>query len=268
MKSKAEINPEGDMKGKRFGIHLVIVLSMFLAAAPASALTGDEILAKVDAVLSAPTDGTSTAKMVLEDKNGKTKERSLQLWTRYYKDKDDWSLSKFVAPAEVRDLGFLSLADDKMYLYLPAFDRVRRIASHARKESFAGSDLSNDDLSTGRYVDHFSAKVTKETEEEYVLELTRKPGSNRIYPRSVVWVNKQNFTIPKMELFDKNDRLWKTFEGEYAQIQGYWTMTSLTMTDVQKKHKTVMTMEDIQFDVGLDEKTFTQRYLKRRVKVD
>jgi outer membrane lipoprotein-sorting protein len=45
-------------------------------------------------------------------------------------------------------------------------------------------------------------------------------------------------------------------------------MTSLTMTDVQKKHKTIMTVEDIQFDVGLDEKTFTQRYLKRRVKVD
>ena len=40
------------------------------------------------------------------------------------------------------------------------------------------------------------------------------------------------------------------------------------MTDVQKKHKTIMTMEDIQFDEGLDEKTFTQRYLKRRVRVD
>ena len=165
-------------------------------------------------------------------------------------------------------MGFLSLADDKMYLYLPGFDRVRRIASHARKESFAGSDLSNDDLSTGRYVDHFSAEVKEETDQEYVLELTRKPGSNRIYPKSTVWVNKANFTIPRMELFDKNEKLWKTFEGQYEQIQGYWTMTNLTMTDVQKKHKTIMKMEDIQFDVGLDDKTFTQRYLKRRVRVD
>ena len=45
-------------------------------------------------------------------------------------------------------------------------------------------------------------------------------------------------------------------------------MKTMTMTDVQKEHKTVMTLEDIQFDVGLDDKTFTQRYLKRRVKVD
>jgi outer membrane lipoprotein-sorting protein len=256
------------MKRKKQAVCIIIFVFVLLGAGTANAMTGEEILEKVDAVLSAPTDGTSTAKMILEDKNGNTKERSLKLWTRYFKDKDDWSLSKFMAPAEVRDLGFLSLADDKMYLYLPAFDRVRRIASHARKESFAGSDLSNDDLSTGKYVDHFSAKITDETDQEYVLELTRKPGSNRIYPRSTVWVNKENFTIPKMELFDKNDRLWKTFEGEYEKIQGYWTMSSLTMTDVQKEHKTIMKIEDIQFDVGLDEKTFTQRYLKRRVKVE
>ena len=256
------------MKGHNQAVYSIIISSIFLLTATAHALTGDEVLARVDAVLSAPTDGTSRAAMTLVDKNGKTKERRLQLWTRYFKDKDDWSLTKFVSPAEVRDLGFLSLADDKMYLYLPAFDRVRRIASHARKESFAGSDLSNDDLSTGRYVDHFSAKITKETNQEYVLELTRKPGSNRIYPRSIVWVNKENFTIPKMELFDKNDKLWKTFEGEYEQIQGYWTMTGLTMTDVQKKHKTIMTVEDIRFDVGLDDKTFSQRFLKRRVKVE
>jgi len=256
------------MKGPNQTVCCIIVLSVFLVTGQANALTGDEIMVKVDAVLSAPTDGTSTAKMTLEDKNGKTKERSLKLWTRYFRDKDDWSLTKFVEPAEIRDLGFLSLADDKMYLYLPGFDRVRRIASHARKESFAGSDLSNDDLSTGRYVDHFSSKIKEETDGEYILELIRKPGSNRIYPKSTVWVNKENFTIPRMELFDKNEKLWKTFEGKYEQIQGYWTMTSLTMMDVKKKHKTIMKMEDLQFDVGLDDKIFTQRYLKRRVRVD
>lgn len=256
------------MKRKERAILFTMFLAVFLAAGPAKALTGDEVLDKVDAVLSAPTDGTSTARMTLVDKSGKTKERTLKLWTRYFRDKDDWSLTKFVEPADIRDLGFLSLADDKMYLYLPGFDRVRRIASHARKESFAGSDLSNDDLSTGRYMDHFSAKINQETDQAYVLELTRKPGSNRIYPKSTVWVNKANFTIPRMEMFDNNEKLWKTFEGKYEQIQGYWTMTGLTMTDVQKQHKTIMTLEDIQFDVGLDENTFTQRYLKRRVKVD
>jgi outer membrane lipoprotein-sorting protein len=255
------------MRRRRLPVHSLVILWVCLGATGAKAIEGDEVLGRVDAVLSAPKDGTSKASMTLIDKSGKTKERRLQVWTRYYKDKDDWSLVKFLEPAEVRDLGFLTLADDKMYLYLPGeFDRVRRIASHARKESFAGSDLSNDDLSTGKYKDHFSAKITRETDQEYVLELTRKPGSNRIYPKCTVWVNKKNFTIPRMEMFDNSERLWKVFEGEYEEIQGYWTMTSLTMTDVGKEHKTTMKMEEIQFDVGLDDKVFTERYLKRKTK--
>ncbi len=239
-----------------------------LSAGPARALTGDEVLARIDAVLSAPRDGTATIVMTLIDRHGKTKERRLKTWTRYFKDKDDWSLVKFVEPAEVRNLGFLSLADDKMYLYLPAFDRVRRIASHARKESFAGSDLSNDDLSTGKYVDHFSAKITGESDGLLVLELTRKPGSNRIYPKVTAWVDKENFTIRKMELFGKSLKLWKTLEQENRKVQGYWAATRLTMTDVRKQHKTIMKIEDLKFDVGLDDKIFTQRYLKRKVKGD
>ena len=254
------------MKMKDFTVCLVVMISLIASAVSAEELTGDQVMDKVDAVISAPSDSPGTGIMILVDKKGKEKERRLKMWTRHYKDKDDWSLTKFSEPAEVRNLGFLSLADDKMYLYLPAFDRVRRIASHARKESFAGSDLSNDDLSTGKYQEHYSAKILEETDQEYVLELIRKPGSNRIYPRTKAWVNKSNFTISKMEMMDENDKLWKTLEAKNEQIQGYWTMAEITMTDVRKDHKTIMKMEDLKFDVGLEDSMFTQRYLKRRLK--
>ncbi len=258
------------MSSKRWAQPLaaMIFLATCWVGTVADAITGDEVLARVDAVMSAPHDGTSTAEMTLIDKNGRKKERRLKVWTRYFKDRDDWSLLKFTSPPEIRDLGFLSLADDKMYLYLPAFDRVRRIASHARKESFAGSDLSNDDLSTGKYADNFSATIREETDREYILELTRKPGSNRIYPRCTAWVNKEHFTIRRMELYGKNGKLWKVLEAEPAEIQGYWTWTALTMTDVRKDHKTIMRMKEIRFDVGLGDEIFTRRFLKRKTKGD
>ena len=53
---------------------------------------------------------------------------------------------------------------------------------------------------------------------------------------------------------------------ESKQIQGYWTFTQITMTDVKKNHKTVMKMEDIKFDNNLEDSIFTKRYLKRRIK--
>ncbi|HPJ95562.1 MAG TPA: outer membrane lipoprotein-sorting protein [Deltaproteobacteria bacterium] len=247
---------------------VVVLLCVFAVASTGMAMTGDEVLAKVDAVLSASDNSLGEATMTLIDKDGDEKERKLKIWTKHYKDKDDWSILKFLTPAEIRDLGFLSLSDDQMYLYLPAFDRVRRIASHARKESFAGSDLSNDDLSTGKYTDHYDAQIAQETETQYVLELTRKPGSDRIYPRVVAWVDKGEFTASKMELYDDQNNLWKTNEIENEKIQGYWTPRQITMKDVQKDHTTIMKITKIQYDTDLDDNVFTKRYLKRRLKGD
>jgi outer membrane lipoprotein-sorting protein len=244
----------------------ILASLILVAATQAWAIDGNEVLAKVDAVFSAPRDGTSKAVMTLIDRDGSQKERQLRVWTRYFKDKDDWSITKFIYPPEVRDLGFLSLADDKMYLYLPAFDKVRRIASHTRKESFAGSDLSNDDLSTGKYTNHYTAQIKQETENEYVIELTRKPGSDRIYPKVTAWVNKQDFYVTKMDLFDESLELWKTYQAENKKIQGYWTATEMKMRDVRKDHQTILRIEDPKFDVGLQDDIFSERNLKRKVK--
>jgi len=241
---------------------------IFMTADQAVALDGNEILSKVDAVLSASKNSVGSATMVLIDKDGNEKERELKIWTRHYADKDDLSVLKFVIPAEIRNLGFLSLADDQMYLYMPAFDRVRRIASHARKESFAGSDLSNDDLSTGKYTAHYTAEISSETDTEYVLELKRKPGSDRIYPRVVAWVDKNEFTSSKMELYDDQDRLWKVNEVVNEKIQNYWTPKQIRMKDVQKDHTTIMKITKIEYDTDLDDSVFTKRFLKRSVKDD
>ncbi|MDT8273961.1 MAG: outer membrane lipoprotein-sorting protein [Desulfomonilia bacterium] len=232
------------------------------------AMDGNAVLDKVDEVLSASATSVSSATMTLVDKGGQARERSMVVWTKHFKDKDDWSLLKFTSPAELRNLGFLSLADDQMYLYLPAFDRVRRIASTARKESFAGSDLSNDDLSTGKYTHHYDARITQETETVYVLDLDRKAGSDRIYERVRAWVDKERFTVSKMELYEDTDKLWKTSEMVHEQIQGYWTPVQITMKDVTKDHTTIMKITEIVYDTDLDDSVFSTRYLKRNVKVD
>lgn len=244
------------------------VLLLFAVTSTASALDGNEILRKVDEVQSASKDSVGNVTMTLVDKAGQTKERTMKVWRRHYRDKDDWSVLKFTAPADIRNLGFLSLADDKMYLYLPAFDRVRRIASHARKESFAGSDLSNDDLSTGKYSSHYEAQIVKETGSEYVLELKRRAGSERIYPRVTAWVDRKDFTVGKMELYDDAGRLWKSSEIKNENLQGYWTPVEIRMTDVTKSHTTVMKISRIEYDTNLEDSIFTERYLKRSVKGD
>lgn len=253
---------------RRFWTALLCGVFLTGAAGLAWAMDGNEVLKRVDEVQSASKDSVADITMTLLDKGKTEKVRTMKVWRRHYKDKDDWSLLKFTSPADIKNLGFLSLADDKMYLYLPAFDRVRRIASHARKESFAGSDLSNDDLSTGKYTSHYDAKIAREEGGEYVLELKRKPSSERIYPRVVAWVDKNDFTVSRMELYDESGRLWKRSAIKNEKIQGYWTPLEISMTDVTKDHTTVMKIAKITYDTGIKDEVFTDRYLKRDVKAD
>jgi len=94
-------------------------------------ITASDILDKVDAIMNAPQDRYAKLITIVVDKNGKKKERETVMW-----QKGDKRLIRFLSPAEDRGVGFLSLSDERMYLYMPAFNRVRRIASHVKKKSF------------------------------------------------------------------------------------------------------------------------------------
>jgi outer membrane lipoprotein-sorting protein len=224
------------------------------------ALTGDEILSKVDQTANAPKDRVATLKMVLVDKSGEEKERELTMWQKG----DQKRLIRFLSPADVSGVGFLSLTDEQMYLYMPAFKKIRRIASHIKNESFMGTDFSYDDIAQTKYADDYTAKILEETETHYVLELSPKPGKDADYSRLKMWVDKKTYVYDKIEYYDKKDKLQKALQTrKIKQVDGYWTPQEMEMHDVQKEHKTTMLFTEIKHDTGLEDELFTQRYLKR-----
>ena len=95
------------------------VLATLLNAGSAAAQDGAWILERVDSTLNAPLDVVAVEQMTLVDAGGREKVRTLQM----YQKGPEQRMVKFVAPADVRDVGFLRLAEDRMYLYLPAFRR-------------------------------------------------------------------------------------------------------------------------------------------------
>ena len=111
----------------------------------AEKLTAKEILDKTDTQNDAK-DQFSIMKMTLFDKSDKKKTRKRILLTKAWNKRDKKRLIKFLSPADVKGFGFLVLEPDspseKMYLYLPAFKKIRRIAGSAKSRSFMGSDFS------------------------------------------------------------------------------------------------------------------------------
>ncbi len=238
-----------------------------LAAPPLPPQDAAAILAAVDARSGgalAPKDMQSSMVMTISQ-GGATKVREIRAWTRNNADKDDDRLMKFLAPADVRDVGFLVLGDGAMYIYLPEFHRTRRIASSNKKDSFMSSDFSYDDLATGDMAAKYDPVLKEDRADAWVLELKRKPGTESAYPKIVMTVDKAKSVAVKTELYDDGGMLWKTAEMVPEPIKGFWVATRITMTDHKRGSKTVMEMKGVKVNEGVGSDLFTERSLVRKV---
>ena len=246
--------------------HVIIAAMMltllFTAHVQAQELTALEILQKTDEVGMAAQDQHSLSTMILIDKDGDEKVRISEMFERV---SEDMRLVRFLSPADQKGISFLTLPDDKMYIYLPAFKKIRTIASHVKNENFAGTDFSYDDVGSTTFSDDYDPELLETTDEHYVLKLMPKPESEKDYGFLKIWVRKDIFFIIKTEYYDKGDNLWKIMDRRRIEKVGdkYWFALEIEMTDVKKNHSTKNVTDTIEVDTGIKDSVFTQRNLKR-----
>jgi outer membrane lipoprotein-sorting protein len=244
------------MKKMAITITMLLIFGSIYAQIP----TAEDILINADAVVNAPQDQEISLKMTLTDKGGNEKVREM----RMYQKGDEMRLVRFLSPADQKGVSFLSLPDDVQYLYLPAFHKVRRIASHIKNDNFAGTDFSYDDMSASKYAEEYDATLLEKTDDLYILELIPKQGVEKSYSKLKMWVRQDNFYPVKVEFYDNNSILWKLFESRNIKKHGeYWVASEAEMTDLKKEHSTKMITEKIELNKGLADDIFTKRNLKR-----
>ena len=218
------------------------------------------ILTKVDEVSSAPEDQHIKSTMILVDKSGNQKERKMVI----YQKGGDKRLVRFLSPPDQKGISFLSLPNDLMYLYLPAFRKVRMIASHVKNQNFAGTDFSYDDMSSFSFAKEYNPQLLETTDTFYLLKLTPKTEIEKDYSQLKMLVNKDSFVPSKIEYYDKNVNLWKTLAFDNIEKVGnYRIAKEMEMKDLKKSHSTKMTINEIKLDSGLLDDIFTKRNLKR-----
>ncbi|NLH49058.1 MAG: outer membrane lipoprotein-sorting protein [Myxococcales bacterium] len=246
---------------KRLSLAVLLGVGCLLAAtAHAQEMDGNAILRKADDVANAMKDLKFDMTMILVDKSGIEKKRVLRVW-----QKDKKRMTKFMEPATERGMAVLVIDDQTSFTYLPAYKKVRRIASHVRNQSLMGADFSQEDLSTTHLSNDYNADLLETTADNYLLKLTPKPDKMLSYSKLEITLQRNTLLITQLKYFDKiSGKHVKTEDREnFTTIKGYTAPRHVKMTDLASGHYTTIDMTNVEYDTNISEDIFTTRYLRR-----
>jgi hypothetical protein len=155
---------------------------------------------------------------------GRTMTRRLQV-TRKQSSPPGKALVRFLEPPDIRGTSMLVLERDDRYddvfLYLPAFDRIRRVSSAQRADAFFGTHLTYEDLEPKRAVDFEARLLGRETVGDLgcvLLEARPRPELESQYERTVACVDPQRAIALWTDYYVKG-RVSKRAECDPTRIQ-------------------------------------------------
>ena len=120
--------------------------------------------------------------------------------------------------------------DNEIQMWLPAFNKIRRINSNRMNDSFMGSDLSYEDLNSRVLSDNNYDRLNDELFNGidcYVLNVISKPELKSAYSKHILWVSKKNLTVLKEQSFGKNNELKKVKIFSYKIMKNYDAILNL-----------------------------------------
>ena len=226
---------------------------------PLSPEQGKAILAKVDKAEAQGRDMKARMVITLIDKAGKKRERR----AIFFQKGTDRRLIQFKAPASEAGISVL-IQGTEIHLYLPQFQKTRRIAAHVKNQPFMGTDLSFDDMSSLQYAQENEVLSATEEANQYRLEIKPKAGVSKSYSRLTMLVRKNDHQIAQIHFFDaKNKEVRRMERLDFRKFDGYSVPSKIQVKDLLSEHRTILHLQDLQINTGVNARFFSLRYLKR-----
>jgi outer membrane lipoprotein-sorting protein len=259
------------MKLVTFTVIVGLCLSVgSVLAQEASAPDVQEIVKKANLVAYYQADdGKAKVTMTITPRQGPKRKREFNILRKDVADGGDQNYYVyFLNPPDVRKMVYLvqkhvdKEKDDDRWLYMPAIDRVNRVAAGDKRTSFVGSDFLYEDVS-GRGLDEDVHELTATTEAHYQIKNTPKTPDSVEFSYYIVAIDKTHYVPMKMEFFDKAGKLYRTIEStDVQEIDGFVTVLKSVVKDLRTGSQTEMAFSKVKFNVGLKD-IFKERYLKR-----
>ncbi|WP_085717621.1 outer membrane lipoprotein-sorting protein [Pseudomonas sp. B28(2017)] len=221
----------------------------------------------------------SQVSLILLDKQGNSRVREFSYLQKDYPDSDKFTMY-FSAPNDVRDVAFhienpheaLS-SEDSQWMYLPVSRQTRRISTTDKRGAFMGSDYSYADLDKIRANDYRQTLVAEENiagRDCYVIE--RAPASAQVlaktgYNMLKVWIDKKNLLVMRQDFFDVKGVMFKQMRT--LKVETVDQIDSITLSETEDfiaGTRSQLRFNQLQYNVELDDRLFTQTAIKRGLK--
>lgn len=239
---------------------LATTLALGLAGGPALADdAGDKALTAAETAMNKAKSHYFEYEAKTSESGKAEKTVGLNVWM-----KGDKRLTVFTAPADLKGTKVLILSPTEMYVYLPAFGKVRRIASHTNDQSAFGMAFSQDDLATQKYSGQYTATSTSSNDKETKITLTPKSGQTTSYSKIEMTIDKSKNVPTEIKYYNAEGKHVKTeTRTGYTCESDVCTPGTLKMVDHTKNLTTTMTRKKWKVNESINDDTFSKRNLEK-----
>ena len=216
-------------------------------------------------------DFTADMLMVLRNDQDQESVREVKMKSLEQLPDRDKTLTIFNKPKDVKGTAFLSYSHvvgaDDQWLFLPSIKRVKRISSSNKSGPFMGSEFSFEDLSSfeiDKYTYQYLADETVNGLDSFKVEQF-PVDENSGYTRRIVWVDKDEYRIIKVDFYDRKNALLKTLSYSKFELYlgQYWRALNYDMENHQTGKSTSLVWNNYAFKTGLKDSDFSRSSLKR-----
>ena len=253
---------------KRIVESIILVLAgLFIAPvikpAGAQQMTAREIVKKADEKFNGEMSGYSVMSMTIIRPAW---QRTVEF--RSWSLEDDYALTLITAPAREKGQTFLKRGNE-MWSWNPSINRLIKLPPSMMSQGWMGSDYTNDDiLRESSVVNDYTH--SSEGEEEvggrlcYRIKLIANDDADVLWGSQIWWVDRKDFIIMKVELYDEDGYLVRTEIGmDLKTMDGRLIPTTIELVPAEEEgHRTVLRIIEVKFNVTIDESFFSQQNMK------
>ena len=252
---------------------LILLMSILLLSQVSAQLPDADQIMNKSRELSIISSLQATIKLTIIEKNGATRNRTIEMTSKSFPEGLEKRFIKFLEPADVRGTAMLVVdyksVSDEIWIYLPALKKTRRISSSENGKSFMSSEFSNADMGSPTLSDfknrHIDGSGSNNTWIIESVPVNDDKADEYGYSKKISYISKDQYQVHKMEFYNFDNEHFKTIEIKsfFTLPEGKYMVSNMIASNLVTNRKSEILFNNIDDKAKVEDSYFTVQNLER-----